>query len=66
MSNRKRSGSGLTEQEILEVKKIVAGISEILNNIMTSRNPKDYADSLSGPQRRSRKSRTHIPLYFIT
>jgi hypothetical protein len=67
LSNQREGNSGLTEQEIVVVKKILVGIAEMLNAIMTKHKPKNYAKSLSGPQRRSKKSitRTSI-LYNVT
>ena len=59
-----KSNSGLTEQEIQIVEKILAGIFEVLNNIMTRHSPKDYAKSLSGPQRTSKKPIAHISILY--
>ena len=67
MSNQIEPKTGLTEQEIQIVEKIFAGIFEMLNSIMTRQSPKDYAKSLSGPQRRSKKPITHTSiLYNVT
>ena len=68
MSNQtEKSNSGLTEQEIQIVEKILAGIFEVLNSIITQHSPEDYAKSLSGPQRRSKKPITHTSiLYNVT
>jgi hypothetical protein len=68
LSNQtEKSNSGLTEQEIQIVEKILAGIFEVLNSIITQHSPEDYAKSLSGPQRRSKKPITHTSiLYNVT
>jgi hypothetical protein len=65
LSNQtEKSSSGLTEQEIQIVEKILAGIFEVLNSIMTRHSPKDYAKSLSGPQRRSKKPIAHTSILY--
>lgn len=72
IKNRKRycavlsteNNNGLTEQEILKVKRVLASISEWLNDIMARRNAKDYAKSLCGPQKTSKKSLTDTSIRY--
>ena len=52
----------LTEEEVKIASKTLAGISEMLNSIM-SHTPKDYAKALCGPHRQSTKSRTRTAVF---